>query len=330
MNIGEDLILIPKSYIEDFFKTHLFQAFQATKEAYLQFHHGQAINPPSNFLWYNDEERSRIIGLSAYIKKENSHPGIKWISSSPNNITRGLPRASGVIILNDFKTGYPIAVLEASLISALRTALSALLALEYLQSNKKISRMGIIGSGVIASHVIQCAKNLGWEITSLCVYDQQEERSEAFLTQHSYIAPGEKATLDDVLAKSDVILFATTVTTPYISTPKLFKKNSIILNLSLRDIGPEVILSAYNIVDDIEHVLAANTAPHLAFLQSGNKDFIAGSLASLIEGTIKNPAHELKIFSPMGMGILDIALANLVFLSHAKAPQSLVVQNFFS
>ena len=115
---------------------------------------GDSVNPPSYFLRFPDRPTSRIIALPASIGGDVRVDGLKWISSFPENVAAGIPRASAVLILNDHDTGYPFAVLESSIISATRTAASAALAADWLSRERgRPTRIGFIGTGLINRYV---------------------------------------------------------------------------------------------------------------------------------------------------------------------------------
>ena len=98
------------------------QIVELVEAAYRLHGAGDSVNPPSYFLRFPDRPSSRIIALPASIGGQVRVDGLKWISSFPENVAAGIPRASAVLILNDHDTGYPFACLESSIISATRTA----------------------------------------------------------------------------------------------------------------------------------------------------------------------------------------------------------------
>jgi len=73
--------------------------------------------------------------------------GIKWVSGFPENQARGLPYISGLMILNDPDTGIPIAVLDATWITAMRTGAATALAARHL-ARPESSTVGILACGV--------------------------------------------------------------------------------------------------------------------------------------------------------------------------------------
>ena len=112
---------------------------------------GDSVNPPSYFLRFPDRPSSRIIALPASIGGRVGVDGLKWISSFPENVEAGIPRASAVLVLNDHDTGYPFACLEGSIISATRTAAMAVSAAGWLSRDRpRPTRVGFLGTGLIA------------------------------------------------------------------------------------------------------------------------------------------------------------------------------------
>ena len=308
--------------------------YEAVKIAYIRHGQCQAINPPSYFLSFPDKERSRIIALPALIMKNPRIAGIKWISSNPDNLKCNLKRASAVIILNDYDTGYPIACLEGSIISALRTVYSAILVSEYLLDIKNAKQtIGIIGTGNLSEQFVQCLNNQNWMIDKIILFD---------LDNHSYIRLKGKINqinpaievsvatkLKELITKSKLIFLSTTSSVPYITELSWVAHNPIILNISLRDIAPEVLIVSNNIVDDIAHVLNANTSPHLTQQRYSHAKFINCTVSELIDGYNKFDYAKPIVFSPMGMGILDLAVASYIYDEARESHLGLEINNFF-
>jgi ornithine cyclodeaminase len=88
----------------------------------------------------------------------------------------------------------------------------------------------------------------------------------------------------------------------------------VLLHVSLRDLTVQAILASHNVVDDTDHVCREQTSLHLAEQHTGNRDFIHATLGALLRGRVelpRDPARTL-VFSPFGLGILDLALAGFV------------------
>src|SRR5438094_6163610 len=116
----------------DIVRAHRSDCIEIVREAYLAHADGRSVNPDSYFLRFPGKPDARIIALPAYLGNGFDVAGLKWIASYPANIQRGFPRASAVLVLNNYDTGYPFALLESSIISAARTAASAALAAHWL------------------------------------------------------------------------------------------------------------------------------------------------------------------------------------------------------
>jgi ornithine cyclodeaminase len=306
--------------------------FEAVESAYRLHAAGNAINPDSYFLRYPDRPDSRIIALPAHIGGPIQKSGIKWISSFPGNNASNLARASAVLILNDGATGYPVACIEAALISATRTASSAALAAERISPEPFTGSLGVIGTGVIARTTIEWLLFRGWKFNSINLFDLDRNGAEQFsnwLSDEHDIHAKIHSRLDDALLNSSLILFTTTVLEPYLSDEKLFAHNPTVLHLSLRDICPNVILASQNIVDDVDHCLKARTSVHLAEIETGNRDFVAGTLVDVLENKVELD-HKPRIFSPFGLGVLDLAVGNLVLEAARSSGDAVAFPDFFS
>jgi 2,3-diaminopropionate biosynthesis protein SbnB len=295
---------------------------------------GRSVNPPSYFLRFPDRPSSRIIALPASLEGAAPVSGLKWISSFPENVAAGIPRASAVLILNDHDTGYPYACLEASIISATRTAASAALAADWLtRGRKRPTRIGFVGAGLIARYVHTFLAATGWQFETVGVHDVSPDSAAGFRGYLEQSGASGRVIVhhdaEELIRVSDLVVFATVAGEPHISEPTWFEDNPLVLHLSLRDLTPEVVLASTNIVDDVDHCLKAGTSPHLAEQVTGNRDFVLGTLNDVMTGRVTPPADRPLVFSPFGLGVLDLALGQFVYDAVVGSGDLHVVPDFF-
>ena len=295
---------------------------------------GDSVNPPSYFLRFPDRPSDRIIALPASIGGPHRVDGLKWISSFPGNVAAGIPRASAVLILNDHDTGYPFACLESSIISATRTAASAAVAAGWLTRGRpRPARAGFIGTGLIARYIHAFLAGTGWSFDQTGVHDLSAASAAGFRGYLDHAGGTGPITIYDdpeqLIRSSDLVVFATVAGKPYVSDVSWFTHNPLVLHISLRDLAPQILLAATNIVDDVEHCLKADTSPHLAEQLTGNRDFLAGTLDDVMAGRITIPADRPTIFSPFGLGVLDLAVGKYVYDEVTRSGELHVIDDFF-
>ncbi|MET8719274.1 2,3-diaminopropionate biosynthesis protein SbnB [Streptomyces misionensis] len=295
---------------------------------------GESVNPPSYFLRFPDRPSSRIIALPASIGGSVAVDGLKWISSFPDNVRSGLPRASAVLILNDPRTGYPFTCLESSIISATRTAASAALAADWLSRGRtRPTRVGFFGTGLIARYIHTFLAGTGWEFDAIGVHDLSADSAEGFRGYLRQSGVAGRVTVhdraEDLVRASDLVVFATVAGTPHVTDPAWFDHNPLVLHVSLRDLAPEVLLGAANFVDDVDHCLKADTSPHLVEQLTGDRDFLDGTLYDVLLGKAAPPTDRPVIFSPFGLGVLDLAVGKYVYDEVSRAGSLRLIDDFF-
>ncbi|MFE9426945.1 2,3-diaminopropionate biosynthesis protein SbnB [Kitasatospora sp. NPDC006697] len=292
------------------------QVVEAVGRAYQLHSAGRTELPHSLFLRFPDRPRDRIIALPGYLGADEPVAGIKWISSFPGNLAAGLERASAAVILNSMRTGHPEVLLEGSVISARRTAASAALAAATLAPAEPQTGVTLVGCGVINFEVLRFLHALLPELAEVTVFDLDPARAAAFAERCADRLPGLKAgtadRIEDALAAHRLVSIATTAATPHLD-PSPCRPGTLLLHLSLRDLAPETILSSVNIVDDGDHVCREATSLHLAEQQVGHREFISDSIGAILtSGRRHRDPERLTVFSPFGLGVLDLAVADLV------------------
>jgi N-[(2S)-2-amino-2-carboxyethyl]-L-glutamate dehydrogenase len=326
--------VIPGAQVQRTLEGREKQIVELVEATYRLHGAGGTVNPPSYFLRFPDRPASRIIALPASAGGQLQVDGLKWISSFPENVAAGIPRASAVLILNDHGTGYPFACLESSIISATRTAASAALAADWLsRGRERPARAGFFGAGLIARFIHTFLAGTGWSFGETGVYDLSAASAAGFRGYLERSGAGGLITVHDsagqLIRSSDLVVFATVAGQPHVTDVSWFEHHPLVLHVSLRDLAPEILLGSVNIVDDIEHCLKASTSPHLAEQLTGSRDFLHGTLDGVMAGRVNIPPDQTVVFSPFGLGVLDLAVGKYVYDEVARSGELHVIEDFF-
>lgn len=312
-----DVLALGSDQVAELLYGKELEIVEMVQRAYEAHGRGQTSLPHSTFLRFPPDTSKRIIALPAFLNGSIQSAGVKWISSFPANLEQGADRASAILVLNSTTTGRTKAIMEASLISAKRTAASAALAACTLQLEAP-GLAGFIGCGPINFEILSFLLVLRPKIKTVLLYDLDRQRAVMFrehcLQRNPAIDVEIAETREDIFRRASLISFATTAGEPHVHDLSMCVPNTLVLHISLRDLSPEIILGADNVVDDVEHVCKAQTSIHLTEQQVGNRDFIRCTLPQVLNGTAppRCQKNALTIFSPFGLGILDIAVGEYV------------------
>ena len=107
--------------------------------------------------------------------------GLKWVSGFPGNTQLGLPYIAGLLILNDFDTGLPLAVMDCSWITAMRTGAATALAAKFL-ARPDSSTAGFLACGVQARANLEALKIL-YPITTVRAFDIDVSAAQQFAAE---------------------------------------------------------------------------------------------------------------------------------------------------
>lgn len=118
-----------------------------------------------------------IHAMPAYIPALKS-AGMKWVSGYPENYKRGLPYITGLMILNDDDTGIPLAVMDCTWITGMRTGAATAVAAKYL-ARPDSKAVGILGCGLQGRTNLEALRVL-FPITRVVAYDVLPEAAERY------------------------------------------------------------------------------------------------------------------------------------------------------
>ena len=291
-------------------------------EEVLALHDAEKVNLPSKvILDLGERERGRINAMPAYLGGDFEVCGMKWIAGfPPNPVKYGIPRAHALTILNSADTGVPLAIMDGTYISAMRTGAVTGVGAKYL-ANPDSEVVGIIGCGVQARTQIAAIKTAVPSVTHMKGYDIRPESSEklAKWVSRDLGVEGEAVgSPREAVEGSDIVVTVTVADEPIVKDSWL-KKGSLFAHVgSYQEEEEEVILNADKVVVDLWHEVLHRGTPLLARLYNAGRitdERIHANIGEIIRGKKQGRTgkEERIFFSPLGLGSEDVGVASFVY-----------------
>jgi alanine dehydrogenase len=291
------------------------EVLNTVEQAFKMWGEGKGNMPPKAYLTVeNGDFRAMPASLPG-------HAGMKWVNAHPGNRSHNLPSVMAVLVYNDPETGYPLAIMDATNITAYRTGAAAAIASKYLARPDSRS-LGIIGAGTQAHTQIRAHMEL-FNLNSVNAFDISTESVEKLASDLPEF-PIKACTIEEA-ATSDILCTLTPSRKPVVMNEWISAGTHINAvgadAAGKEELDPQILKRAIVIVDDIKQSTAGGeiNVPIQKGIYSIND--IHGTLADLVLGKIqgRTNSQDVTVFDSTGIAIEDIAVAGLIY---EKARQS--------
>jgi ornithine cyclodeaminase/alanine dehydrogenase len=289
---------------------------QAVESAFRAYHRKEAAMPPKTYVDLPDHGGD-VRSMPARVGDSLS---VKWVNSHPGNPAKnGLPTVIGTLILSDPATGFPLAVMDATVLTAFRTGAASAVATRTL-ARRDATSLGIVGCGTQASHQIAAISRVRG-ISEIVLADARPENAESLRARVAVAAPGIEARVGTTheAAGCDVVCTLTPVHKPVVMRD--WVERGAHLNAlgadaaGKQELDPDILGDAVVVVDDWEQ--ASHSGEINVPLESGllRREHVRGTLGAVLEGAIPGRSRddEITIFDSTGLAIQDCAVARLVY-----------------
>jgi ornithine cyclodeaminase/alanine dehydrogenase-like protein (mu-crystallin family) len=172
--------------------------------------------------------------------------GMKWVSYFPGNFARGLPDATGVIILNHPDHGSPVCIMEGMYVTFVRTAACAAVAVKHLAC-KPPRRLGLVGCGGLGRWTLRVMTSAFPSIDTVCVASRTSQSRQEFCTQMREEGSCALMPVDDVrsaIEGMDIVVASIPPTSERPVRPEWLSPGSIFIPLDLVNSWQDGVLAA--------------------------------------------------------------------------------------
>jgi len=295
--------------------TDMDEAVAAVREAFQAHAQGRARMPPKVYLTL-PEHAGDFRAMPSFL---DGAAGVKWVNSHPDNPRRhGLPSVMGVFILSDPATALPLAVMDASWLTAVRTGAAAAVASAAL-ARPEARSIGFVGAGVQARTMALAHRVTHPDVTDLVFADVRPEAAQALAADFG----GRVGSVAEAAA-CDIVNTSTPGARPVVLRD-MVRRGAHINAMGADAEGKQELETALTVaarvfVDDPAqafHSGEVNVPLHHGDLAESD---VVGGLGAVLTGELagRTSPEDITVFDSTGLAVQDLAVARLL-VARARA-----------
>lgn len=246
----------------------------------------------------------------------------KLITVYPKNSQIGEAVTQGVTLLNDIKTGKPLALLNGTYLTALRTGCVGGVSSKYL-AKKDASSIAVIGAGVQSLFQVLATCSVR-PIKDVFVYSRTKSKAKDFIKKLQLLLPyvsfHESSYSKDAVEKSDIIICATTSVNPVIPDEVNLYKGKHIIGIGsyqphTREFSDAAIKAADYIYTDTLFAIEESGDLGIPIRENLIKKEDIQTLGKVIQLNELNDdlLNSTTIFKSVGIGLFDLCAAEAIY-----------------
>jgi len=295
------------------------EIMECVEVALKEFSAQRTITPIRAALPFNQDHNTALIMPS--VAEELSSIGLKVVTVAPQNKELGKKTITGIVILSDFKTGEPIALLEGSYLTMIRTGALSGVATKYL-ARENAKKLCIIGTGEQAKGLVEVMLAVR-NIDEIMLFNRSEQKAHDFADyiKNKFNKKVQVYTdANEAVSAADIIVTTTNSSTPVFSA-KL--KPGVHVNAvgsfrpTMQELPSHAVASAQKVVVESREAALEETGDLITPIHEGvfNASDIFAELGQIAAGELQGRAsnEEITVFKSVGLAVVDIVVGKYFY-----------------
>jgi ornithine cyclodeaminase/alanine dehydrogenase-like protein (mu-crystallin family) len=271
-------------------------AFRAKREGAVEM-------PPKTGVHPRDD--AFIHAMPAYLADADA-VGLKWVAGYPANQDHGLPYIHGLFVLSEAATGRPLAVMDATWITEVRTAAASMLGIRAL-AERPVDALGIIGCGRQGSVHLELAQQVLPALRRAILFDRHPERAEALAAAHPELDVQVAGAAEEVAAGTQVVV----TTAAIVRDPERPLRRAHLAGATVACAIDFDASLAEDVFEDAALFVVDDVAQYRYYREQGHFAGYPDHPAELCDALDPTAGHPpgLRVLVPLGIALEDVAVA---------------------